>query len=310
MVSVAMTAFNSASWLPRAIDSVLQQKISFPIEIILGDDGSEDETVAIARSYQQRHPGLIHLIERPENIGIQRNYYETFDLCRGKYTAWLDADDYWTDPDKLAIQVELMESDPSISLCGHYIRVVAADGSEKQARSPSIGPGRYGLDEMLSTCFLPSLTGLFRTGLHRQLPAWYFELAPVTEWPLWVLAALSGSIVMIDRVMADYVHTPGSAAASRGPAFRDKMEAKFYEYVETILPPQWQKFVRAQKGKRYESLAYLFRQDGDFIASRQAALKAFRSPALMDNVSSKTKALLAAVVRETEWRLSGQKAAS
>lgn len=307
VVSVAITAYNSANWLPRALDSVLMQRTPFPIEIVIGDDCSQDATVSIARSYQERFPAVIRLRERTANAGIQRNYYETFDNCLGKYIAWLDADDYWTNPDKLAIQIEVMEKDPSINLCGHYIRVVAPDATVKQERSPSIAPGEYGLADVLHTCFLPSLSAVFRNGLHRQLPQWYFDLAPVTEWPIWVLAALSGKVVMLDRIMADYMHTPGSAAASKGYLFRDKMEAKFYEHIESILPPQWHRLVHAEKGKRYESLAYFLRQEGDFAASREAAVKAFRSPALLDNVGSKTRALAASITREAQWKLRGSK---
>jgi glycosyltransferase involved in cell wall biosynthesis len=303
VVSVAITAFNSANWLPRALDSVLAQRTNFPIEIVVGDDCSQDTTVEVARSYRERHPNVVTVLERNKNVGIQRNYYETFEACRGKFIAWLDADDYWTDPEKLAIQVETMESDPSISLCGHYIRVVSSGGEVKQNRSPSIAAGRYGLVEMLRHCFIPSLSAMFRNGIHRQLPAWYFDLAPVTEWPIWVLAGLSGDIVLVDRVMADYMHTPGSAAWSKGSLFRGKTEAKFYEQIESILPSKWHKLVRAEKGKRYEEVAYFLRKQGDFIASREAGLKAFRSPDLFDNIDSKTKTLLASLVRETEWRL-------
>ena len=309
VVSVAITAFNSANWLPRALDSVLAQRTDFPIEIVIGDDCSPDTTVEVARSYQKRHPDVIRILERNKNVGIQRNYYETFEACRGKFIAWLDGDDYWTDSEKLAIQVDAMESDPSINLCGHYIRVVSSDGEVKQDRSPSTPAGRYGLEQMLHSCFIPSLSAMFRNGIHRQLPAWYFDLAPVTEWPIWVLAALSGDIVLLDRVMADYMHTPGSAASSKGYLFRDTMEAKFYEQIESILPSKWHRLVRAEKGKRYEAMAYFLRKQGDFIASREAALKAFRSPALLDNVDSKTKALLAAIVREMEWRLGRERTA-
>ena len=122
VVSVSITAYNSATWLPRALDSVLKQRATFPIEIVIGDDCSQDATVSVAHSYREKYPDVIRVLERSKNVGIQRNYYETFEQCRGKFIAWLDADDYWTDQEKLAIQVETLESDPSISLCCHVVR--------------------------------------------------------------------------------------------------------------------------------------------------------------------------------------------
>jgi glycosyltransferase involved in cell wall biosynthesis len=313
LVSVAITTFNSANWLPRALDSVLKQQTDFPIEIVIGDDCSQDTTVAIAYSYQERHPDVIRILERSKNGGIQRNYYETFEQCRGKFIAWLDADDYWTDPEKLAIQVEAMESDPSISLCGHFVRHVTNDGKVERDRFPCFPfrpAGRYGFEKIIRSCFIPTPSVLFRNGIQRDLPLWYFDLAPATDWPIYVFAALTGDIVLLDRVMADYVLTPDSAGSSKGDMFWLKMHVRFYDYVESNLPSKWHRVVRAEKGRRYESIAYLLRKQGDFAASREAAFKAFLSPSLMDNLGSKTKALLAQLVREAEWRLSGGRAAS
>jgi glycosyltransferase involved in cell wall biosynthesis len=302
VVSVAITAHDSAKWLPRAFDGVLNQRTNFPIEIVVGDDCSHDETVDIARSYRERYPNLIKILERPANIGIQRNYYETFESCSGKFIAWLDADDSWTDPEKLALQVSAMESDTSIKVCCHRVRWVTHDGEVKRERYPSLAPGRYGLSEIIRSNFVPSPSIMFRNGIQRELPAWYLDFAYMTDWPVLVVAALSGDILLLDRVMADYTLTPDSSFAGKGLLYQYEMDAKFYELIEGVLPSKWHRLARAEKGKRYEWVAYLRRKQGDFTASRQAAVKGFRSPYIMDNCGSKTKSLIAAFVRETEWR--------
>jgi glycosyltransferase involved in cell wall biosynthesis len=310
LVSAAITAFNSAKWLPRAIDSVLSQRAKFPIEIVIGDDCSQDATLDVARSYQERYPGVIKILERPNNIGIQRNYYETFENCRGKYIAWLDADDYWTDPEKLAIQTDVFESDSSVNVCCHFVRRVTVTGEVKNERYPSIAPGRYGLEEIIRHCFMSSPSIMFRNGIHHDLPGWYFDFPNMTDWPVLVVAALTGDIVLLDRTMADYMFTPGSAFESKGPLKWNEMDARFYELIESVLPARWHRLVRAEKGKRYEYVAYLLRKQGNFTDSWLAAVKAFRSPAIMDNVASKTKSLLAATVREAQWRLGGSRTES
>jgi len=310
VVSVAITAFNSANWLPRALDGVLMQRTNFPIEIVLGDDGSQDATVDIARSYRERNSTLFKILERPANIGIQRNYYETFEHCSGKFIAWLDADDSWTDPEKLTAQVNALESDPSISVCCHRVRWVTHDGEVKREIYPSSAPGRYGLAEIIRSNFVPSPSIMFRNGIQRALPAWYLDFAFMTDWPVLVMAALSGDILLLDRVMADYTLTPGSSFASKGTLYQYEMDAKFYELIEGVLPSRWHRFVRAEKGKRYESIAYLLRKQGEFTASRRAAIKAFSSPSILDNCRGKTTALIASVLRETEWRLGVGRAAS
>jgi glycosyltransferase involved in cell wall biosynthesis len=310
LVSVSLTAFNAENWLPRALDSALNQRTDFPYEIVVADDCSTDTTLRIAHSYRKKHSNVVRVLERSKNLGVQRNTYETFEQCRGKYIAWLDSDDYWTDPEKLAIQAKTMESDPTISACGHLVRWVTKDGEINRDIFPSTSPGRYGLDEIIRHNFLPSPSVMFRNGVHRDLPTWYFELDSLSDWPVHVMSGLTGDLVLLDRVMADYMLTPGSAFMSKGALYWYKEDARFYEKIESIVPSRWQRLVRAEKGKRYESIAYLLREQGNFVGSREAAFKAFRSHSLTDNIGSKAKSLLAACVRETQWRLRGGQTAS
>jgi glycosyltransferase involved in cell wall biosynthesis len=306
LVSVSLTAYNMANWLPRALDSVLEQRTTFPFEIVIGDDCSVDETVNVAHSYQVRHPDMIRVLQRSKNVGVQRNTYETFEQCQGKYIAWLDPDDYWTDSEKLEIQVATLESDPSINACGHFVRYVTIEGEVKRERYPSIPPGRYGLEEIIRHNFMASPSVVFRNGIHREIPSWYYDFESLSDWPIWVLAALSGDIVLLDRVMADVMQIATSSFMSKGALFWYQSNAEFYERVDSMLPSKWRRLVRAEKGKRYEAMAYFLRKRGEFPASREAAFKAFRSPSLMDNCGSKTKALFASLVREAQWRLSNR----
>jgi glycosyltransferase involved in cell wall biosynthesis len=305
VVSVSITTYNMANWLPRALDSVLKQRTTFPIEIVIGDDCSQDATISVAHSYRERYPDVIRVLERSKNVGIQRNTYDNFEQCRGKFIAWLDADDYWTDPEKLTVQVEVLESDPSINVCAHCVRWVTTDGDVKRNRVPSLSAGRYGLGDIVHRNFISTPSAMFRNGIHRQLPEWYFDFQSLSDWPIWVLAALSGDIVLLDRVMADYALNPSSSFWSKGNLFSDEVGADFYNRVESILPSKWHRLARARKGAQYESIAYLLRKQGDFTASREAAFKAFWSPSLMDNCGSKTKALLASITSEVQWRLRG-----
>ncbi|HXC95511.1 MAG TPA: glycosyltransferase [Edaphobacter sp.] len=301
-VSVAITAFNSEKWITRAIESVLMQQTTFPIEIVVADDCSTDGTAAIAEDLRQHHPDKLRVLARQKNVGIQRNYFETFGMCRGKYIAWLDADDYWTDPDKLAIQVQTMEDDPSVAVCCHFVRWVTPD-TGVQRNFPSLSPGRYDLSELVRRNFLPSPSIMFRNGIQRKLPEWYFDLAPVTDWPIWILAAQTGDILLLDRMMADYQLTPNSSFAGQSQLKGNQADIRFYDKVESILPAQFHRSARSQRGIRYENVAYILRKQGDYRGSREAAVKAFRSPSLLDNIPSKTKSLIAAVVREAQSRL-------
>lgn len=305
MVSVAITSYNGERTIAATLESVLRQSVPFPVEIVIGDDASSDGTAAVAQAYRDKYPNVIRLQVQPKNVGIQRNYFETFAASRGRYIAWLDSDDWWTDPEKLRLQVEVLEADPNIVIACHYVRWVTSDGDVKRERYPELPPGRYGEKDILRQNFLPSPSVVFRNGLQRLLPDWFFDAAPLTDWPLYALAAQHGDIVLMDRVMADYRLSPNGSFWGRGDLFWYRLDARFYDFIDSSLSPASQRIARSEQGKRYERLAYHLRQQGDFLASRQAAWKAFTAPAPLDNIPEKLKSLLASTVRETQWRLKG-----
>lgn len=303
LVSIAIPSYNTERWVGRAIESALAQQVSFPFEIIVSDDCSQDHSREVAQRYVERYPDTVRLITRPKNVGMQRNYFETFETCRGKYIAWLDSDDYWTNPQKLTLQTEALEADDTLMVCGHFVRWVSPEGEVRRERYPSIKPGRYGLDEVLRHNILPSPAAVFRNGIQRELPEWYFDLAPMADWPIWVLAALKGDILMLDATLADYMLTPNSQFMSKGEIAWYKMDAQFYEHIGRVLPEIWQQPVRLQKGRRYEALAYALGKSGDLEGSRDAALKAFRAPDPMDNLGSKVRSLATSMLRSAESKL-------
>src|SRR5688572_22371333 len=100
-VSVCMTAFNQENFISEAIDGVLKQKISFPIELHIGDDCSSDRTGEICEEYARRFPDIIKYHRRGQNMGMMPNFQQTLSECDGEYIAICEGDDYWIDESKL-----------------------------------------------------------------------------------------------------------------------------------------------------------------------------------------------------------------
>lgn len=102
LVSVIIPCYNAARWVAEAVDSCLAQTY-VPIEVIVVDDGSTDESVAILRRYGER----IRLVTQANSGGnCARN--RGFALSQGAYIQFLDADDYLL-PEKIARQVRFLE---------------------------------------------------------------------------------------------------------------------------------------------------------------------------------------------------------
>ncbi len=202
-VSVAITTFDKERFIARGIASVLEQEVDFEYEIVIADDCSTDGTKAILLDYQFRFPDRIKIIQRQSNLGMVRNFLETYSECRGKYIAFLDGDDYWTSPHKLRKQVELLDREPGLALCFHRVRVVPDDAPERSGLLPADGePIMRTLEDLLrGDCFATSSTMVRR--LFEELPAWCGEM-PIPDWPTFVLHAQHGGIGYLDETMAVY----------------------------------------------------------------------------------------------------------
>ena len=114
-VSVLITSYNHAPLLRRAIDSVLMQKVTFPVEVLVVDDCSADGSAEIILKYFKA--GKVSCVLFPDHQGLMRTYCVGLGRCTGEYIATCDSDDFWTSEDKLQRQVEVMDEFPALSLC-------------------------------------------------------------------------------------------------------------------------------------------------------------------------------------------------
>lgn len=81
-VSVAMCTYNGAPYICEQLDSILQQTHAVQ-EIIVHDDHSTDETIAILQEYANQYPELIRLHLSKVNQGAVRNFEKCIGLCQG-----------------------------------------------------------------------------------------------------------------------------------------------------------------------------------------------------------------------------------
>jgi len=149
MVSVATIAYNVGFFLEECIESVLSQRTSFMVELVIGEDCSTDDTRGIALEYQRRFPGVIRVLQHSENLGLTPNSIATQNACLGKYIALLDGDDYWTDPLKLQKQIEFLENNPEYSGTGHQSWKIYEDGTLRVLFGEAID-GDYELKDTLT----------------------------------------------------------------------------------------------------------------------------------------------------------------
>ncbi len=202
-LSVLMITYNHERYIAQALDSALMQQTPFDFEIVVAEDKSPDSTRDIVQDYARRDSRIRPLL-REKNFGMAPNFIDAFHSCKGDYIALLEGDDYWTDPQKLRIQVEALDSHPDWATTFHPVSELSdRDSVPSGLRRPFPEKIVYDLTDIVRRNFVMTCSAVFRNKLFPEFPDWIRTL-PMLDWPLHVLNARSGKIGFIDRVMGVY----------------------------------------------------------------------------------------------------------
>ncbi|MCO5388439.1 MAG: glycosyltransferase [Desulfosporosinus sp.] len=137
MVSISCLTYKHEKYLRQALDSMLMQKTRFAYEIIVHDDASTDHTAAIIKEYAEKYPNIVKPILQTENqysknVSITHKFI--LPAAMGKYIAYCEGDDYWTDPYKLQKQVDFLEEHPEYIATTHECWEVDENGKMLSSR--------------------------------------------------------------------------------------------------------------------------------------------------------------------------------
>ncbi len=202
MVSVCMITYNHEPYIRQAIEGVLVQQCQFPIEIVIGEDCSTDNTRFICEEYYARYPQLIKLLKSDFNLGMIQNFIRTLKNCTGKYIALCEGDDYWTDHYKLQKQVNLLEMNDKISLVHSNFTLQDELNNRKETLSEIPLPKLFNTNYLIQVFSIRTCTVLLRN--NRILCESFPSHLPYGDYPLFLKASLLGNIAFIDDYTAVY----------------------------------------------------------------------------------------------------------
>jgi len=212
LVSICCITYNQARYIRDCLDGFFAQETRFPVEILIHDDASTDDTAEIIREYDRRFPGVIRPIYQIENQyskNVRINAVFNFPRVKGKYIAYCEGDDFWHSVEKLQTQVEFMEVNPGLSSCFHNVLEFHEAKNTANLMFDKPLPDVCKLEEIATANRVPMLSVLFRAHLFPAFPEWYYRM-PIGDWPLHVLNAEHGDIGYMDNVFATYrVHGGG-----------------------------------------------------------------------------------------------------
>lgn len=251
-VSVLLVTCNHEPYVEQALRSVLEQRTAFEFEVIVSEDASTDRTLAIVEAWKARYPAQIRILSSTQNLRSNEVVTRGFRAARGEYVALLDGDDYWTSPEKLAVQAALLDASRELTLCFHDAEVVDADGRMLRAHyTAAQQKQRLTLDDLWQGNPFATCTAMFRRGAVEAIPAWFDGFFPVTDWPLYILFAERGGVGYLPTVMGAYRLHPGGLYSRR--TAREKLASAdaFYRRIDRCLEGRYARAIRKARNRYF-----------------------------------------------------------
>ena len=201
-VSICCITYNHEKFIEKTINSFLMQRTTFPFEIIVGEDGSTDDTRAILEKLIGDNPGRIRLMPREPNMGMHRNFMRTLKASSGRYIALCDGDDYWTDCEKLQKQWSYLEAHPDCVATQSNVQGVR-DG---QIDFNYIGGAKQDLAaiQLMACTPMNTLTVMFRK-VFNELPIELLIAGPGDLF-MWSLLGGFGSCHYMQEILPSIYH--------------------------------------------------------------------------------------------------------
>ena len=161
-ISVIMPVYNGEKYIARAVQSVYAQDV--PLELIIIDDGSVDGTREVLIPWENR-PDFVY-IKNERNLGAAGSRNRGVSVAKGRYVAFLDADDWWAEG-KLKKQLALMEKTGCVLSCTAR-ELVTPDGKQTGKVIPVTENITY--RQMLHQNWINCSSVVLRTEVARDFP--------------------------------------------------------------------------------------------------------------------------------------------
>lgn len=237
-VSVVCMTYNHEKYIAETIESFLMQQTDFEYEILIHDDASTDRTQEIIRQYEKKFPDIIKPIYQTENQFSQNVVVEYINHKRaqGKFIAFCEGDDFWTDPYKLQKQVDYLEHHPETSMCIHAAKRVNAETKRKIA---SIRPFKESrvmtVEEVIEGGgdFFATNSMIYSKEKLEIWPDFYIN-AIVGDYPMVIFGALQGDFYYMDEDMSSYRISSEGSWTQREFSTIEKKKKHYAEIARTL----------------------------------------------------------------------------
>ncbi len=232
-VSIAVLTYNHEQFLTQALDSFLMQKTDFKIEIVINDDASTDNTTSILKDYQSKFPEQLNITLHKENIGMLPNFISTLKACKGKYIAFCEGDDYWTDPLKLQKQVDFLETNLDYAICFHNVMIYDQETKIlKDDNMTNHTKHSFKRLDLVNGNFMHTPSVMLKNDF--KIADWFIKL-PIGDWPFYLHQIKDRKIKKLEDNMAVYRLHKQSSWSSKNTLFKLKGSIKTIKLVKNNI---------------------------------------------------------------------------
>ncbi len=218
LVSMIVVCYNQSRFVVETLESVKAQTYKYT-QLIIVDDCSSDDSVAVIENWVRKNGIDCTFIRHQKNQGICKSLNDVLAVVTGKYISMVASDDVWL-PDKIARQVEIMESQPD------HVGVLYSDAfqMDEQGRDlpemfiaahrnlPEMPQGEI-FNVLLEGNFIPGMTTLIRRSCYDQVGS-YDENLPWEDWDMWMRLARHYTFLFSPTPSAKYRHHEKSLSHS------------------------------------------------------------------------------------------------
>jgi glycosyltransferase involved in cell wall biosynthesis len=237
---VIIPAYNTAKYLPAAIESVVTQTFA-DWRILLVDDGSTDNTAEVVAPFLDRLGSRISYIKQ-DNRGLPAARNTAIRASTSEFLALLDADDIWT-PCRLSESLKVLEERPQAGLAYGQVTVIDPEGRPLKTfeGNPRHAEGRIATHIYTREVTLPCPSMTFRRKCIDEVGYFDETMRATEDRDLWLRIALRHEVAFVPRILAFYRVSPNSMSNDSQRMLQSQLQFIRKHYGETgcgFLPRQ------------------------------------------------------------------------